>query len=126
MAPTTPTADASGVRTAGGGPPERALRRAVRILLSALAMNARLADRTSRDAYESFTARFDGHNLTLYAASFSKVFLETMPPIAPSDLTLRLYQSQTVDLRPQDGRREAARILLGLVRYLNSTKSSKH
>jgi hypothetical protein len=126
MTPTLPNANTSGVLTAGGGLPERVLRRAIWIQLFALAMNAKLIDRASKEAYQSFTARFDGHSLTLYAASFSKIFLDTPAAMVPLDSTLRLYQSQTVDLRSQDGRREAARILLGLVRYLNSTKSGKN
>ena len=126
VAPNTPTSKASDVRTADGGSPEIGLRRAIWIQLFALAMKARLADGTPRGAYESFTARFDGHNLTLYAASFSNAFLETLPAVIPPDSALQLYLSQTVDLWSQDGRREAARTLLGLIRYLDSTKGSKH
>jgi hypothetical protein len=79
-------------------------------------MKARLA-KPDKDIYVAFTARFDGPSVTVFAARFPSDFFEN----PPSEAVSQLYRSQTIDLRPQSGRKEAARALLGLIRYLKST-----
>ncbi|KAI9778214.1 MAG: hypothetical protein M1839_008331 [Geoglossum umbratile] len=101
--------------------PEPVLRRGTWIQLFALALKARLAE-PKKETYESFTARFDGPGLTIYAASFPKDFIERVPAVVPP--TLELYRSQTHDLRHGEGRREAARALLGVVKYLNFVRAT--
>ncbi|KAI9776309.1 MAG: hypothetical protein M1839_000470 [Geoglossum umbratile] len=101
--------------------PKPVLRRGTWILLFALALIARLAEPT-KDIYESLTARFDGLSLTIYAASFPRDFIESVPAVVPS--TLKLYRSQTYSLELPEGRRDAARTLLGVIRYLTQRHRS--
>ncbi|KAI9781515.1 MAG: hypothetical protein M1839_005930 [Geoglossum umbratile] len=101
--------------------PKPVLRQGTWIQLFALALKARIAE-PEKEIYESFTARFDGPSLTIYAASFPRDFIESVPAVVPP--TLKLYRSQTFNLRHQEDLREAARALLGIIKYLNFVRAT--
>jgi hypothetical protein len=73
------------------------------------------------DIRRTFALRMEGTKLQLSAASISRAYIDTLSQGKHLSDGFTLLSSKAYDLREPEERREAVRLLIGLLRYLDAT-----
>jgi hypothetical protein len=76
------------------------------------------------DIHRAFALRMEGTKLQLSAASISRTYIDTLSQGKHLSDGFTLLSSKAYDLREPEERREAVRLLIGLLRYLGATQSN--
>jgi len=76
------------------------------------------------DVCKAFVLRMEGTKLQLSAASISRAYIDTLSQGKHLRDGFTVRSSKAYDLREPEERREALRLLIGLLRYLDATQSN--
>jgi hypothetical protein len=73
------------------------------------------------EIYTPFVLRIDGSTMQLSTATIHRVYMEELSEGRPLSQNLRLCRSEPYDLLDPGRRKDALRLLIGIIRFLEAT-----